>query len=331
MAHLLDMSNGRANMAYVGVKPWHELGQELPVGASLDVWCKAAGLDWHAQRAQVRYYREPVDAAPGAAKILMKSDREVLYRSDTGADLGIVSERYKVVQPADILEFFRDIVDAGDMSLETAGCIDGGRKVWALAETGMDFKLKGQDHVKGYLLLATSFDGSLATRAQFTSVRVVCNNTLRIATADTKGAVSVPHSATFDATGTKIELGILEGAFAQFEEQAFTLSNRKMSDREAIEYVLGLMCTEKELKDPESVSSKKKNIVAEIMKLYSGAGYGSDFTAAAGTAWGALNAVTQWVDHTSGNNANNRFRSAQFGPNADLKSKALTNALALVA
>lgn len=328
MAHMIDFSNDRENMAYVGEKPWHGLGSELERGASLDVWCEAAGLNWQAKRATVQY--RDLDGE-GGARVFYKGESEVLFRSDTHAELGIVSSRYNIVQPGEILEFFRDLVGTGGLELETAGSLDGGRKVWAMAQTGDAFRVRGQDEVKGYLLLATSFDGTLATRAQFTSVRVVCNNTLRIATADTKGAVSVPHSAQFNAHGAKIQLGLLGNAFHEFEDQANALAERKLTDRESVEYFLGLMCTEAELAKPEEVSSKKKNLVAEILSLYNGKGYGSDFASARGTAWGALNAMTQYVDHVAGRNVNNRFRSAQFGPNADLKAKALGAALALVA
>ena len=85
------------------------------------------------------------------------------------------------VQPAEVLEFYRDLVSAGGFELETAGVLKGGKKLWALAKTGQETVLRGNDTVKAYLLLATSCDGTLCTTAQFTSVRVVCNNTLTLA------------------------------------------------------------------------------------------------------------------------------------------------------
>jgi len=89
----------------------------------------------------------------------------VLYRSDTKAPLSVVSNRYQIVQPREVLEFYRDLTEVSGYELETAGVLKGGRKFWALARTGQTTKLKGNDQVNGYLLLATSCDGTLATTA----------------------------------------------------------------------------------------------------------------------------------------------------------------------
>lgn len=328
MAHLIDMTAGRANMAYVGATPWHGLGQQLSQGASIDQWRVEAGLDWHVGRAQVAF-------KPEGKGVFVKGESEVLYRDDTFAQLGIVSDRYKVVQPAEVLEFFRDIVGTGGLELETAGSLDGGRKVWAMAKTGDYMSLMGQDRVEGYLLLSTSFDGSMATRAMFTSVRVVCNNTLSIATADRKAGVSVPHSAEFDATGAKIELGLLHNAWGDFQDKAQALAERRLSQKEAMDLLVSI-CEPKayaaSLKGEDmNLSTKRKNQIMTMFDLYQAAGMGSQLRAAQGTAWGLVNAVTEWVDHQAGHSVNNRFRSAQFGPGAQLKSDAFTLALAKAA
>lgn len=322
MAHLIDMSGGRANMAYVGETPWHGLGQELSKGASIEQWRVEAGLDWAVERAQVQF-------KPVGKQVFVKGDSEILYRSDTLAQLGIVTDRYQVVQPEAVLEFFRDVVGTGGLELETAGSLDGGRKVWAMAKTGDGFTVRGQDRVDGYLLLSTSFDGSMATRAQFTSVRVVCNNTLQIATADTKGAIKIPHSSTFDAQGVKIDLGLLGGAFGTFEDQANVLAGRRLTDKEAMALLAQVMAGD--AKDETELSTKRFNQIKTVYDLYSHAGMGSNLASSAGTAWGLVNAVTEYVDHQAGNNANNRFRSGQFGPGAAMKNDAMVQALKLVA
>jgi phage/plasmid-like protein (TIGR03299 family) len=323
MAHLIDMSNGRANMAFVGETPWHGLGDSLPAGADMDTWRIRSGLNFHVERSIVQF-------KPAGKQVFIKGESEVLYRDDTFAQLGIVSDRYQIVQPTEVLEFFRDIVGAGGLQLETAGSLDGGRKVWAMARTGDGFAIKGQDRVDGYLLLSTSFDGSMATRAQFTSVRVVCNNTLQIATADTKGAIKIPHSATFDARGVKIDLGLLGGAFGTFEDQANALANRKLTDKEAMALLASVMI-KGEVQDVTEVSTKRFNQIKTVFDLYAHAGKGSNLASSAGTAWGVVNAVTEYVDHMAGNNVNNRFRSGQFGPGATMKNDAMKAALALVA
>lgn len=323
MAHLIDMTNGRANMAYVGEKPWHGLGQELTPGADLDQWRIEAGLAWEAQRNGL-YYRD-------ATKTVRKSEKDILYRSDTGDELGIVSPSYKIVQPAEVIEFFRDLTRDHGFMMETAGSLDGGRKAWALARTGQSFRLMGTDEVKAYVLLATSFDGTLATRAQFTSVRVVCNNTLQISLAN-KSGLAISHSTDFHADRVKFELGLLDSSFGRFEDQAVELSKRRVSRKEAMAFILSIMApeTKGEVEALDDLPTRRINVINGIFGNFE-RGIGADLVAANGTAWGLVNAITQYVDHEQGNNVNNRFRSAQFGTGADLKSNAFAAALQLVA
>jgi hypothetical protein len=159
MSHLIE------SMAFVGATPWHGLGNPLSPQQPLEVWLTEAGMDWRIEQSDVLF-----NVADDGMHIRPFADSKVLYRSDSLAPLSVVSPRYKVVQPSEVLEFYRDLVSAGGFELETAGVLKGGRKLWALAKTGQEALLKGGDRVKAYLLLATSCDGTLCTTAQFTSV-----------------------------------------------------------------------------------------------------------------------------------------------------------------
>ena len=167
------------SIAYVGERPWHGLGNRLEPDQPIDVWKRNAGMDWTIEESEVRFITG--GNSNGIGTISAFPEQKVLYRSDTKAPLSVVSKRFHVVQPSAILEFYRDLTAVGGFELETAGVLREGRKFWALAKTGQSTLLKGRDRVDGYLLLATACDGTLATTAQFTSVRVVCNNTLAIA------------------------------------------------------------------------------------------------------------------------------------------------------
>lgn len=107
--------------------------------------------------------------------------RDVLYRRDTGAALGIVSNEYRVVQPKEVMSFFGELVSASKCQLETAGALSRGRQIWALARMNEEEPVINGDLVRPYLLLTTSFDGSFSTTAKLTAVRVFCHNTLSIA------------------------------------------------------------------------------------------------------------------------------------------------------
>jgi len=131
-------------------------------------------MDWRIESSDVSYMAQN---ERGQSIIMPFEEQRVLYRSDTHAPLSVVSQRYQEVQPKEILEFYRDLTEQSGFELETAGVLKGGKKFWALARTGQSSALKSKDVSNGYILLATAFDGTLATTAQFTSIRVVCKNT----------------------------------------------------------------------------------------------------------------------------------------------------------
>lgn len=223
MAHLIE------SMAHTGQPPWHGLGNRLPEKQSLDIWQQAAGMDWTIEQSDVLY-----NVTSDALHIRPFAMSKVLYRSDTLAPLSVVSKRYNVVQPHEVLHFYQDLVQAGGFELETAGVLKGGRKLWALAKTGQDMKLNGGDTVKSYLLLATSCDGTLCTTAQFTSLRVVCNNTLQMALNDKADAIKVPHSTKFNPEYVKEVLGLGLANWDLFQRNIHELSHRSVSPAEAI-------------------------------------------------------------------------------------------------
>lgn len=178
MAHMIDTTTGKAAIAYVGAKPWHGLGAELTPNADIETWRREAGLDWHVLEAPVLFNQQ----LPGAERVTETFvGRKVLYRSDTGAPLSVMSDGFNVVQPADILSLYAEIAKATGFKLETAGALDGGRRVWALAKVNDGADIVGADRVRPYVLLATGFDGSMATVAKFTAIRVVCHNTITAA------------------------------------------------------------------------------------------------------------------------------------------------------
>jgi phage/plasmid-like protein (TIGR03299 family) len=252
----------------------------------------------------------------------------VLYRSDNNEALSVVSKRYKVVQPKDVLGFYKDLVSVGGFELETAGILKGGKKLWALAKTGQETILAGGDKVKAYLLLATSCDGSLATTAQFTSVRVVCNNTLQMAVGVSKGAVRVPHSTIFDPAAVKQELGLGMSAWDLFMTNIKAMSNRPVNKFEAMSYLVNV------LGDPALPLNDQPNqkAIQTVYGLYTGEGKGSKLQAASGTAWGLMNGITEFVDvHRRARSQDNRLDSAWFGTGAAIKQRGLEAAMALAA
>ena len=321
------MSHEVEQMAYVGDTPWHGLGNELQVGQPLEVWARQAGMDWDILESSVHYSTGETD---GHETMLSFPQHKVLFRSDSRAPLSVVGQRYNVVQPREILEFYRDLTDKSGFELETAGVLKGGRKLWALAKTGQQGTLSGNDRTEGYVLLATACDGSLATTAQFTSVRVVCNNTLAVSLDNARTAVKVRHSTTFDAADVKKRLGISVSAWDEFMYRLKTLSERKVQHAEA-ERFLRTVFAEPASREPPDAPRVNERAAARAQALFDGDGRGADLPSSRHTAYGLLNAVTEFVDHERrARSADYRLDSAWFGQGAALKQKALEQATALV-
>lgn len=316
-------------MAYVNETPWHGLGNQLAQNQPLEVWAKQAGMNWRIEETEVRFVSG--SAGTNLGSIHAFPEQKVLYRSDTKAPLSVVSSRYQVVQPSEILEFYRDLTEVGGFELETAGVLKEGRKFWALAKTGQSATLKGRDRVNGYLLLATACDGTLATTAQFTSVRVVCNNTLAIALGDSTGAVKVAHRSQFDAQAVKRQLGIAISSWDGFMARMKALSERKVSTESAEAYFKRVLTYHPGSTADRPVAATNDSAVKAVQALYNGQGKGAEYASAADTAWGLLNSVTEYVDHQRRARSDDHRRDAAwFGAGAALKQKAWDEALKLV-
>ena len=315
MSHLVEQ------MAYTGATPWHGLGNRIDRHQPLEAWQVQAGLNWEIKDSPVSFVEY---GKSHLGRIFKFEEHKVLYRSDNHAPLSVVSQRYKVVQPRDILEFYRDLTEVSGFELETAGCLKGGRKIWALARTGQSGMLKGNDETRAYVLLATACDGTMATTAQFTSIRVVCNNTLAVALAGDGQAVKVSHRSAFDADTVKRQLGISVTAWDDFMYRLKTLSERKVQPREARTYF------ERVFSGP--TGQPREQLVSKAQVLFNGEGMGSQLPSSHNTAYGLLNAVTEFVDHQRrACSTDHRLDSAWFGQGATLKEKALTEALQLMA
>jgi phage/plasmid-like protein (TIGR03299 family) len=319
MAHeLTQRADGFTEMAFVGETPWHGLGQELQEGADMVTWRKAAGMDWNIESSPV-YYQGNKDADDMGSERF--KGQNVLYRSDNNNPLSIVSDRYKPVQPAEVLEFFSSLVNEAGFKLHTAGTLRGGKRLWALAETGKFGEVCKDDGVGGFLLLSTSCDRSLATTARFTSVRVVCNNTLTMAQNQVKTMISVPHSTVFDHDKVKLQLGQVSEAFGSFMEMAKFLQNQKLNQAQAKVFLTKLMTPQAKLLNEEYNIEKNKGY-SKILEMFEGSGKGADLVGF--TKWGMLNAVTEYYDHIIPNRSmDTRLDNAWFGSGDRIKNQAV--------
>jgi phage/plasmid-like protein (TIGR03299 family) len=321
------MSHEIEQMAYVGQVPWHGLGNSIPEDTDIEQWRIAAGLDWTVSKRPVQFNAPDRGITFGGIPVSTFKNKFVLARDTDNRPYAVVSDRYKPVQPKEILEFFRELIARFDMKIETAGSLRDGQRVWALAKTGDAHKVLGVDQVDSYLMLATSYDLTFSTLAQFTSVRVVCNNTLQASLANFSGRVSIPHFREFSIDDVHDQMGLGRENWQAFARTLDVLAQLKLDVAKASTVLHSAFDI---TADPKRDDTVNLTHCAKIIQLFEGKGIGSNI--AGQTGWGLVNATTEYFDHHKrARNSGNRLDSAWFGDGFNTKQRVLDNLVELAA
>lgn len=320
MAHMIENNM----MAYKGVEPWHGLGFRVDENATGAEMLKTAGLDWQVQRRAIAMRN-----ATGDKDLMLTSplaDYRAIVRHDTDTVFQIASDRYQPVQNAEIVDFFREYCEAGHARMETVGGLKGGAVVWALARLngGSTANINGDDELRGYMLLATSHDGSLRTIGKPTQVRVVCHNTLTAAIGNHKAnnTFSMKHTRKF-SSDIKDEAQRVMGMAIEQVQRVNELSAQLAKvtiDHDGWMDFMGKLLGDS-LIDAKTADLSKMGQAIQDATISSP---GSALASARGTLWGAVNGVTWYADHAAKSRSeSNRMFSAWFGVNESLKNDAL--------
>lgn len=308
MAHNIDMTNGRANIAFRGNRDdvWHRLGQQAQADWSVDDWAAHAGLAWEALKVEA-YAKAPTNTT-GMVKA---DDYRFIVRSDNGHVLGCVSPRYQPVQPREVLDWFQQYISVDDrFQLDVAGSLKQGEIIWATATFNGGINVAGDKHT-ARLLMTTTFDGTGATINRATMTRVVCENTMNVAMADKqKSLVRTRHSTTFDAKRVGAELATIAQGFATYKAMGEAMALHKMAGEDMSKLFKTVL--DIPFDTPRNEISAKKSNQFETLKNCYAVGVRQEGLDA-GTAWAGLNAVTRFVDHEKatrgGNPQESRFLS----------------------
>ena len=277
------MSANLESMFYTREKPWHGLGiqvQEAPASADA---LRLAGLDWNVVQEPIYTdFNEPID---GYKANVQDSDRKVL---------GVVSDRYKVVQNTDAFSFTDELLGKG-VRYETAGSLQEGRKVWLLARLPREYIIAGE-RISPYLVFSNTHDGSGSVKVAVTPVRVVCNNTLNLALSTAKRSFSMIHTGNIQdkIQEAKETLFMAEEYMDCLGIEFEQLRRQKMTDEQVKEYIELLLPMEKE---PTPIQSK--NIIRlreDMMKRYYDA---PDLQKVGSNAYRFINAVSDFATHGS--------------------------------
>lgn len=328
MAHEIE------TMFSVGETPWHGLGKVLEDAPTVEQAIKLAGLDWMVRK-------QPIHLADGT--LLESAQATVRVENALDVDgnqivkeLGVVSPRYTVLQNAESFGWFDPMVSSGLVSLETAGALQAGKRIWIMArvvDKGSDIKIVGDDVVRKYILLSNSHDGSMSIRVGFTPVRVVCANTLAMAIQNgASQLIRLKHQkgAIVAMEQLREMMNLANRSFEATADQFRTLAAKNVANHSDLErYVKLCLDINPDLKEDE-LSTRTKNQVMRVLELFT-EGRGHDLVGVRGTYWAAYNAVTQYLTHEAGNSADTRYNSLWFGTNRERNEKALETAMAMAA
>ena len=314
MAHMVE------TMAYAGEVPWHGLGTKVPADLTPEQMLQAADLDWTVEKVDLTYQYRKIPATqvvPG---------RKGLVRSKDGAYLDTVGDDWNPLQNQEAFEFFNDFVQAGDMEMHTAGSLEDGRRVWALAKIKEAvFETVKGDVTENYLLFSNPHKYGKSIDVRMTPIRVVCNNTITMAlngVSDTM--VKVSHRNEFDAEAVKETLGVAQEKLDIYKETTQFLSTKRFTQETLIEYFNGLARTPKEF-DPEvDVMDQLTPSIKTCLETID-TQPGAEF--ARGSWWQAFNTVTYMADHVQGRSNDSRLQSAWYGAHLKKKQRALESAL----
>ena len=306
MAHMVEIIDGVAQIAYAGETPWHGLGTKVPADLTPAQMQKAAGLDWKVAKSPLLFENN-----------IKAGDKMALYRVSDNKFLDVVSESWNPVQNEEAFDFFNEFVAAGDMEMHTAGSLKDGQIVWALAKVKDSFELFGGDQVDNYLLFTNPHKFGRGIDIRMTPIRVVCNNTLTLSI-NTKSANSVTlnHRKEFVKEDALAAMGAAKEQFDKYKDMATFLGSKKIKDADTLIDYFNNVFPKTNGGNFEKFASRNAEAAHAVMETQPGAKF------AEGTWWQAFNAVTFMVDHTMGRSNDNRLYNSWYGHNKDRKTKA---------
>lgn len=303
------------SIAYANEVPWHGMGTRMKDRFTSEEALKQGGLDWEVEKLEIKT----------TSSIEIPSHRAVV-RTDNKEVLGVVGKGYQILQNRDAFSFFDEAIKDRSAIFETVGALGKGEKVWMLAKVeGSDFYVLGEDQVQPYLLLYHGHDGFTSVTGMFTPIRVVCQNTLKVALSSNTDKIRVKHTGNVQE---KLKLAgamlRMTGAMIDETKPIFkALANRSLSASESTQYIMKSLSSRSVIKTLEDESEQLKASVEKVEELVE-TGVGSGIRGVRGTAWGTYNAITEYIDHHRNprGGQENRLGSIWFGQGSAVKQRA---------
>lgn len=241
------------SMFYVRNTPWHGLGTRVSETLSSREALTAAGLDWNV--VQEAIYTGTEELVEGYKANVRDVDRKVL---------GLVTDHYRVIQNREAFEFTDELLGEG-VRYETAGSLQGGKRVWILAHLPHEYIISGE-RISPYLVFSNTHDGSGSIKAALTPIRAVCQNTLNLALAESSRSWSMIHTGNIQnkLQEARDTLFMAEKYMDSLGKEFEHLRSQTLTDKKVMEYIELLLPVEE-----NATQQQKKNIkkLQEDMKI----------------------------------------------------------------
>lgn len=285
MSHELDLTKGQAALAYsaAGGIPWHSLGTSMSEGEDLETWIERSGLNF-----EVGFRQLFTSYGDSTMESEFPTGYYSLVRNDSPICLGVVSQKYRVVQPREVVEFFRDLITHFGFQMETAGSLKQGRVVWGLGILP-DQNVKGESF-KRRVMVSTEYGGTGATRVGFVLIRVVCNNTYRIATRG-GNLTRIVHRRDINWDSVRKNLGF-DTEWARHSEQIEKMMSRRVGLEISMQYFNECFRSLNPRKEESPALPIK--MMTELLDIRENAPGQQGIV---GTVWGDFNTATYYIDH----------------------------------
>ena len=275
------MAANLESMFYVRETPWHGLGTKVMEAPASEEALKIAGLDWKVIQEPI--YTTEKELIEGFKVNVRDTDRRVL---------GVVSDRYKIVQNQEAFSFTDELLGEG-VRYETAGSLQNGRKVWLLARMPHEYIISGE-RITPYLVFFNSHDGSGAIKAALTPIRVVCQNTLNLALSTAKRSWSMIHTGNIQGKiqEARDTLFLAEKYMDSLGKEFESLRKKKLSDRQVQEYIEILLPIE-DGSTPQQIRNMKRLREDLEMRYYDA----PDLKDLGNNGYRFVNAVSDFATH----------------------------------
>jgi len=288
-------------MFYVRETPWHNLGVRVEEALNSEEALQAASLDWEV-------IQNPIRSEAGFPIHGYKAN----IRNTDNRILGVVTDRYKVVQNKEAFQFTDELLGEG-VVYETAGSLQEGRKVWMLARLPQKYQLAG-DEVTPYLVFSNSHDGAGGIKVALTPIRVVCQNTLNLALSGAKRSWSAIHAGNINSKLDEAKTTLLLSEFylVKLATEAENLSNVKVSDKQLLEYI------EQLLPFPNEPSQLQVNNIKILRHNLRQCFYDApDLRGMSNNAWRFINAVSDFATHSKPLRQTANYKESLFARTID--------------